>query len=76
MKDLFDLQYDLKDVLGGQSHKSKIFVKMLVEQLVTFKLLSWESRNTYYYDEVSERKAYFVKKKPEIMKIKESTQIL
>jgi len=42
LDDLFDLQYDLLDDLGGQSHKSKMILELLVEQFVTYTLLSSE----------------------------------
>ena len=38
LNDLFDLQYDLQDDLGGQSHKSKMFLEILVKQFVTYPL--------------------------------------
>ena len=44
LNDLFDLQDDL----GGQSHKSKIFLELLVEKFVNYTLFSWKGRNTYF----------------------------
>ena len=45
---LDDLQYKLQDDLGGQSHKSKMFLEILVEKFVTYTLFLWEGWNTYY----------------------------
>ena len=42
LDDLFDLQYDFLDDLGGQSHKSKMILELLVEHFVTNTLFSWE----------------------------------
>ena len=38
LDDLFDLQYNLQDDLGGQSPKSKMILELLVEQFVTYTL--------------------------------------
>ena len=38
LDDLFDLQYDLQDDLGGLSHKSKMILELLVEHFVSLYL--------------------------------------
>ena len=37
-----------QDDPGGQSHKSKMILELLVEQFVTFTLSSWEGWKTYF----------------------------
>jgi len=38
LEDLFDLQNDLQDDLGGQSHKRKMILELLVKQFITYTL--------------------------------------
>ena len=44
LDDLFDLQYDLQDDLGGQSHKSKMILELLVQHFVTYTLFHGRAR--------------------------------
>jgi len=44
LDDLFDLQYDLLDDLGGQSHKSKMILELLVQHFVTYTLFHGRAR--------------------------------
>ena len=39
-----ELQYDLQDDLGGQSHKSKMILELLVQHFVTYTLFHRRTR--------------------------------